>query len=220
MEAARPRWPRPWRGPSADERGRLAVSPRAGAPGCRAATARESRATTARPPRRCPRRPAAPSPPAPARAAVAPDSNSPSWLLAPMNTELTALTRPRMSSGVSSCTRVWRMTTLIMSAAPPAASIGHRQPERGGQPEDDAWSSRRRPRPTAGSARCGRRIGQRTSASDITSAPTAGAPRSRPRPARGRRAARPWQTSAAARWRHPAAPQTGPARWRPAPPCG
>ena len=37
-------------------------------------------------------------------AAVAPDSNSPSWLLAPMKTELTAPTRPRMASGVSSCT--------------------------------------------------------------------------------------------------------------------
>lgn len=30
------------------------------------------------------------------------DSNSPSWLLAPMNTEFTADTRPRISSGVSS----------------------------------------------------------------------------------------------------------------------
>ena len=39
-----------------------------------------------------------------------------------MNTELTALTRPRMASGVASCTRVWRITTLTMSAAPEAAS--------------------------------------------------------------------------------------------------
>ena len=35
-----------------------------------------------------------------------------------MNTAFTAATRPRMASGVSSCTRVWRMNTLTMSAAP------------------------------------------------------------------------------------------------------
>ncbi len=38
-----------------------------------------------------------------------------------MNTELTALTRPRMASGISSCTRVWRTTTLTVSAAPDVA---------------------------------------------------------------------------------------------------
>ena len=32
--------------------------------------------------------------------------------------ELTALTRPRMWSGVASCTKEERMTTLITSAAP------------------------------------------------------------------------------------------------------
>ena len=52
------------------------------------------------------------------QAAVAPDSNSPSWLDAPMNTESTALTRPRIASGVSSWIIVWRTTTLTMSAAP------------------------------------------------------------------------------------------------------
>ncbi len=35
------------------------------------------------------------------KAAAAPESNSPSSLLAPINSELTALTRPRISSGVS-----------------------------------------------------------------------------------------------------------------------
>ena len=35
----------------------------------------------------------------------------------------TAATRPRISSGVSACTMVWRMTTLIWSAAPLMASI-------------------------------------------------------------------------------------------------
>ena len=38
-----------------------------------------------------------------------PDSNSPSSFDAPMKTEFTALTRPRISSGVSSWTRRWRM---------------------------------------------------------------------------------------------------------------
>ena len=32
----------------------------------------------------------------PSHAAVTPDSNSPSWFDVPMNSELTALTRPRM----------------------------------------------------------------------------------------------------------------------------
>src|SRR5271154_4508834 len=49
--------------------------------------------------------------------AVSPDSNSPSSLDAPMNIELTALTRPRIASGVSSCTSTWRTNTLTMSAA-------------------------------------------------------------------------------------------------------
>ena len=38
------------------------------------------------------------------------------------NSELTALTRPRMSSGVSSWISVMRITTLVMSAVPSIAS--------------------------------------------------------------------------------------------------
>ena len=56
-------------------------------------------------------------PTGPTAAASAPDSNSPSWLDAPMKMELTADTRPRSSSGVSSCMTVSRMTTLMLSAA-------------------------------------------------------------------------------------------------------
>ena len=41
------------------------------------------------------------------------------------NNELTALTRPRMSSGVLSCSSVSRITTLIESAAPMTASAPH-----------------------------------------------------------------------------------------------
>ena len=40
--------------------------------------------------------------------AITPARNSPSSLEAPMNTMLTALTRPRSSSGVHNCTRLWR----------------------------------------------------------------------------------------------------------------
>src|SRR5688572_25068487 len=58
----------------------------------------------------------------PHHAAVKPDSNSPSSFEAPMNTAFTALTRPRISSGVSSCTSMWRMYTLIMSEAPMTTS--------------------------------------------------------------------------------------------------
>ena len=58
----------------------------------------------------------------PITAAMLPARNSPSSLLAPMNTPFTALTRPRMSSGVSSCTSVCRTTTLTMSAPPLTAS--------------------------------------------------------------------------------------------------
>ena len=61
-------------------------------------------------------------PTGPIQAATAPARNSPSWLEAPMNVEFTALTRPRISSGVSSWTSVWRITTLTMSAAPLSAS--------------------------------------------------------------------------------------------------
>jgi hypothetical protein len=119
----------------------------------------------------------------PSSAAVAPDSNSPSWLLAPMKTELTALTRPRMSSGVSSCTSVWRMTTLTMSAAPPSASAPATARTR--STGRTRWSSARTPPPRpAAAAPVRRRMGQRVSAMDITSAPTAGAARSRPRPDR------------------------------------
>ena len=39
-----------------------------------------------------------------------------------MKIELTADTRPRMSSGVSSCIKVNRVTTLMVSAAPVTAN--------------------------------------------------------------------------------------------------
>ena len=98
-----------------------------------------------------------------------------------MKTELTALTRPRIASGVSSCTSVWRITTLTMSAAPETASaISDSQNE-----ADSANTSIATPntatapisvRPTRRSSGCW------ASQTDSSSAPTAGAARSRPRP--------------------------------------
>ena len=54
----------------------------------------------------------------PNQAAASPDSNSPSSLDAPMNTEFTALTRPRMASGVSNCTSICLINTLTISPTP------------------------------------------------------------------------------------------------------
>src|SRR6185436_15894223 len=58
---------------------------------------------------------------APSHLAVRPDSNSPSSFDVLMNTIETALTRPRMASGVATWMRVWRTVTLSMSAAPEGA---------------------------------------------------------------------------------------------------
>src|SRR6185436_1444195 len=59
---------------------------------------------------------------APNHLAVRPDSNSPSSFDVLMNTIETALTRPRMASGVATWMRVWRTVTLSMSAAPEITS--------------------------------------------------------------------------------------------------
>src|ERR1700730_6784292 len=58
----------------------------------------------------------------PNQAAVTPDSNSPNSLDAPIKSEFTALTRPRISSGVASWIKVTRTYTLTMSEAPSNAS--------------------------------------------------------------------------------------------------
>ncbi len=54
---------------------------------------------------------------APNQAAVKLDSNSPNWFEVPMNMEFTALTLPRISSGVLNCTKDALITTLKTSAA-------------------------------------------------------------------------------------------------------
>src|SRR5262252_5293765 len=58
----------------------------------------------------------------PNQCAVKPDSNCPNSFDVPINSEFTALTRPRILSGVDNCTSVPRMMTLIMSDAPTNSS--------------------------------------------------------------------------------------------------
>src|SRR5580658_4784331 len=58
----------------------------------------------------------------PNQPAVIPDSNCPSSFDAPMNIMSTAFTRPRIWSGVATCTNVTRITTLTISAAPVSAN--------------------------------------------------------------------------------------------------
>src|SRR5207248_881497 len=55
--------------------------------------------------------------------ATNPDSKPPSSLEVPMKRLFTAETRPRFSSGVSNCTRVWRTTTLTLSTKPQIKSM-------------------------------------------------------------------------------------------------
>src|SRR5438034_1390942 len=61
----------------------------------------------------------------PKRCATNPDSKPPSSFDVPMNRLFTAETRPRVSSGVSSCTSVCRTTTLTLSTAPQRKSIAN-----------------------------------------------------------------------------------------------
>src|SRR5450755_2007913 len=117
----------------------------------------------------------------PNKAAVTPLSNWPSWLEALMNRKFTAPTRPRISSGVASCTSEKRITTLTMSAAPSIASAtteSHIHCETANTTVATpntitAWNMRT---PTR------RLMVWRARTAVITSAPTAGAARRMPRP--------------------------------------
>ena len=98
-----------------------------------------------------------------------------------MKIELTALTRPRISLGVSSCTIDMRITTLTMSAAPltikaakEIANTVERPNTRVLKPNTATASNIRRPTL--------RSTGQRASTTDMSKAPTAGEARSNPSP--------------------------------------
>ena len=69
--------------------------------------------------------------------AVSPDSNSPSWFELPMNIEFTALTLPRISSGVFSWTSDDLMTTLMTSERAEDDQGAEGEDEGSGDGEDD-----------------------------------------------------------------------------------
>ena len=98
-----------------------------------------------------------------------------------MNSELTAVTRPRISSGVSSCISVTRMTTLMASAPPMIASAAHAS-----QNDPDNANTMVATPNTATAANSMRPTlrenDQRVSMTVTSSAPIAGAARSMPSP--------------------------------------
>src|SRR5215813_12284836 len=66
----------------------------------------------------------------PTSAATSPDSNAPSWFEVPVKSECTALTRPRIVSGVRIWTREARMTTLTTPDAPSQGVAGEKDRRR------------------------------------------------------------------------------------------
>ena len=117
----------------------------------------------------------------PNHCAVSPDSNCPSSLDAPIKTISTAVTRPRISSGVRNCTRVARMITLIMSAAPRKISESSESTRLVEMPKRIVKT----PKPATAHSSVGParpRSGRCASATAITAAPTPGAVRNSPRP--------------------------------------
>ena len=113
--------------------------------------------------------------------AVRPDSNSPNWFDVPTNIEFTADTRPRMASGVCSCTSDERTTMESTSEAPSTASARSDS----GKEVDRPKATVARPKSaTARNIFTPARLasGCRASTKEVSSAPTAGAARSTPSP--------------------------------------
>src|SRR5437764_8493200 len=73
----------------------------------------------------------------PNNAASNPDSNSPSWLEVPVVSECAALTRPRMASGVRSCTSECRNDDAEEVGGAEHRQRSQRQRQCGGDAEDD-----------------------------------------------------------------------------------
>ena len=96
-----------------------------------------------------------------------------------MNSRFTADTRPRISSGVLSCTSVERTTTLTTSAAPSTAIAAIDSGSERDRPNTIVASPNSTTEPNiSGPARPV--IGRLASHTDIASAPTAGEARSSP----------------------------------------
>src|SRR5450432_798768 len=117
----------------------------------------------------------------PSSAALAPDSNPPSSFEVSMKTLFTADTRPRISSGVRSCTSVCRTTTLIMSSPPARISMTR---ESGNECESPKTIvARPNPATAMSSDRPALRMGARPRRRMATNtAPIDGAARSQPKP--------------------------------------
>ena len=160
--------------------------------------------------------PSSTEPTGPSSAAVAPDSNSPSWLLAPMNTEFTAVhAAPHLVRGFELDQRLADHHTEHVCRA---ADRQRREskPERFG-PVRRRSSERPKTATAPSSLRPTRRaIGMRDKVTPTISTPSAGAERRMPRPSGAGVqdvAARRWE---AVPWRRPTARQTGPATSPPA----
>src|SRR6266566_4151510 len=117
----------------------------------------------------------------PKRAAVNPDSSAPNSFDVPMKMLFTAETRPRISSGVTSCTIEPRMITLTLSNAP----IRNNRPNDSQNAFDKPKRTVAIPNPVTHHSNVlpARFIGGRdATVKAITKAPTAGAARIQPSP--------------------------------------
>src|ERR1700688_1595516 len=117
----------------------------------------------------------------PNHCAVSPDSNCPNSFEVPIKTISTAITRPRISSGVRSCTSVARIITLTMSAAPKKISDNSDITKLVDTPNKIVHI----PNPATDHSSVGPafpRSGRCASAMAVKAAPTPGAVRSNPNP--------------------------------------
>ena len=117
----------------------------------------------------------------PNHCAVTPDSNCPTSFEAPMKTVLTALTRPRMSFGVVSCTSVCRTMMLTMSQAPTSTRAATESATLRESPNTTVKPPYAQTHHSI-AAPARRRKGQCANTSAIVTAPMPGAQRSRPSP--------------------------------------
>ena len=175
----------------------------------------ETSAPRALPPAACRRRPPRTAGTAPISAASAPEFELAELVRgADEHACSRPPTRPRIASGVSSWTRVWRTKTLTMSAAPSTSRAGSDSGRAGRQAEADGGDAEQRHRPEHDAGRHARRSGDAPAASAIATAPTAGIAAQQAQAPRARRAGCRGHRSAAAPSPRRAAPRTGRARWR------
>ena len=111
--------------------------------------------------------------------ATAPLSKPPSSFEHSMNMVLTAPTRPRRRSGVRIWTRTWRITTLMLSAAPATASANTASQGTVEKPKTMVATAKTATLPSSAWPAL-RKFGRNASHPAMISAPTYGAARSTP----------------------------------------